>query len=46
MAEWERLLEDLHDRDMRLIMDLVVNHTSDEHDWFVRSQRGEPHYDE
>jgi glycosidase len=39
MADWERLLAGLHDRDIRLIMDLVVNHTSDEHEWFVRSRR-------
>jgi oligo-1,6-glucosidase len=39
MADWERLLDELHARDIRLIMDLVVNHTSDEHEWFVRSRR-------
>ncbi|WP_152419456.1 glycoside hydrolase family 13 protein [Halobiforma nitratireducens] len=44
MDDWERLLEALHDRDMRLIMDLVVNHTSDEHEWFVRSREGDPEY--
>ncbi|MDG5820868.1 alpha-glucosidase [Natronococcus sp. A-GB7] len=44
MADWERLLEELHDRDMRLIMDLVVNHTSEEHEWFVRSRDGDPEY--
>jgi oligo-1,6-glucosidase len=38
MADWEELLEELHDRDMRLVMDLVVNHTSDEHAWFTRSR--------
>ena len=38
MAEWDRLLDDLHDRGIRLIMDLVVNHTSDEHAWFVESR--------
>jgi glycosidase len=38
MADWEELLASLHDRDMRLIMDLVVNHTSDEHEWFQRSR--------
>ncbi len=38
MDDWENLLEGLHDRNIRLIMDLVVNHTSDEHEWFVRSQ--------
>ncbi len=46
MADWERLLDELHERDMRLIMDLVVNHTSDEHEWFVRSRAGEEPYDD
>jgi glycosidase len=46
MADWEALLEGLHARDMRLIMDLVVNHTSDEHEWFHRSrQEDDPHDD-
>jgi len=38
MADWERLLEGLHDRGIRLVMDLVVNHTSSEHEWFRRSR--------
>ncbi|WP_181687286.1 glycoside hydrolase family 13 protein [Halorhabdus salina] len=46
MADWKTLLAELHDRDMRLIMDLVVNHTSDEHEWFQRSRRGEDPYDD
>ncbi len=44
MDDWETLLEELHDRDMRLIMDLVVNHTSDEHEWFRRSREGDDQY--
>ncbi|WP_123533459.1 glycoside hydrolase family 13 protein [Halosimplex salinum] len=44
MADWERLRDELHDRDMRLIMDLVVNHTSDQHEWFQRSRREEGEY--
>jgi oligo-1,6-glucosidase len=43
MADWETLLEELHDRDIRLIMDLVVNHTSDEHAWFVDARDPEGH---
>ncbi|MFB6118465.1 alpha-glucosidase [Halosegnis sp.] len=39
MADWERLLAALHERDMRLVMDLAVNHTSDEHEWFQASRR-------
>jgi len=46
MDDWDRLLEELHDRDMRLVMDLVVNHTSREHAWFKRSRRGEEDYDD
>lgn len=34
MEEFDELLSKTHERGMRLIMDLVVNHTSDEHEWF------------
>mgnify|MGYP002854337000 CR=1 FL=1 len=34
MADFDKLLEGVHERGMKLIMDLVVNHTSDEHEWF------------
>ena len=34
MEDFDRLLESVHERGMKLIMDLVVNHTSDEHAWF------------
>jgi len=34
MEDFNRLLLEIHSRGMRLIMDLVVNHTSDEHPWF------------
>ena len=37
MEEFDRLLESVHKRGMKLIMDLVVNHTSDEHPWFIES---------
>ncbi|MEJ4046531.1 glycoside hydrolase family 13 protein [Erwinia sp. SLM-02] len=38
MADFDRLLEAVHARGMRLILDLVVNHTSDEHPWFIESR--------
>ncbi|EKK3978624.1 alpha-glucosidase [Cronobacter sakazakii] len=38
MADFDRLLEGVHQRSMRLILDLVVNHTSDEHPWFLESR--------
>ncbi|KAH8670404.1 alpha-glucosidase [Tricladium varicosporioides] len=34
----EKLVEACHSRDMRLILDLVVNHTSNEHEWFKESR--------
>lgn len=37
MEDFDELLSEVHKRDMRLIMDLVVNHTSDEHEWFVNA---------
>ncbi len=40
MMDFERLLAAVHQRGMRLIMDLVVNHSSDEHAWFVESRKG------
>ena len=39
MADFDRLLGGLHQRGMKLVMDLVVNHTSDEHPWFQQSRR-------
>lgn len=47
MADLEALLEALHSRGMRLVMDLVVNHTSDEHAWFqqARQSRDNPYRD-
>lgn len=37
MEDFDELLEKLHQKDIKLIMDLVVNHTSDEHYWFKKS---------
>ena len=37
IEDFEELLSEIHKRDMRLIMDLVVNHTSDEHEWFRKA---------
>jgi len=38
LADFDALLEAVHARDMKLVLDLVVNHTSDEHPWFVESR--------
>jgi oligo-1,6-glucosidase len=47
LADLDELIAALHSRGMRLVMDLVVNHTSDEHPWFVesRSSRDNPKRD-
>jgi len=47
MADFDRLLEAVHARGMKLILDLVINHTSDEHPWFIesRSSRDNPKRD-
>ncbi len=39
MCDFDALLSDVHDRGMKLILDLVPNHTSDEHVWFQESRR-------
>ncbi|MFL2060863.1 alpha-glucosidase [Marinilactibacillus psychrotolerans] len=38
MEDFEALLSAVHKRGMKLIMDLVINHTSDEHEWFIESK--------
>lgn len=39
MEAFKAVLDGVHSRGMKLIMDLVVNHTSDEHEWFQKSRR-------
>jgi oligo-1,6-glucosidase len=39
LADWEELLMEMHKRGIKLVMDLVVNHTSDEHPWFKESRK-------
>src|SRR5215204_4286323 len=38
LEQFDALLAAIHERGMKLVMDLVVNHTSDEHPWFVESR--------
>ena len=39
MEDFDRMLSEMHKRGLKLVMDLVVNHTSDEHRWFVESRK-------
>lgn len=39
MEDFDQLLEEMHKRDIKLVMDLVINHSSDEHAWFVESRK-------
>ncbi len=41
LEDWDRLRDGLHGRGMRLVMDLVINHTSDRHPWFTASREGD-----
>ncbi len=47
MEDFDLLLEEIHSRGMKLIVDLVVNHTSDEHEWFKEAQKSKdnPYHD-
>ena len=46
MEAFKKVLDGAHERGMKVIMDLVVNHTSDQHEWFQKSrQRIEPYTD-
>ncbi|WP_449385237.1 glycoside hydrolase family 13 protein [Cellulomonas soli] len=47
LQDFDELVAQMHARGMKLVMDLVVNHTSDEHPWFVasRSSRDDPQRD-
>lgn len=39
MADFDAMLKAMHDRKLKLVMDLVVNHSSDEHQWFKESRK-------
>ena len=46
MEAFQKVLKGAHDRGMKILMDLVVNHTSDEHEWFQKSrQKIDPYTD-
>jgi oligo-1,6-glucosidase len=47
MEDFDELLAGMHQRDIKLVMDIVVNHSSDQHPWFIesRSSRDNPYRD-
>ena len=47
MEDFDKLLSEMHKRGMKLIVDLVVNHTSDEHEWFKEALKSKdnPYHD-
>ena len=42
LEDFQRLLDEAHRRDLRVITELVLNHTSDQHPWFQKSRRDQP----
>ncbi len=47
LEDFKRLLREAHDRNLRIVMDLVINHTSDQHPWFLEASRSRdnPHHE-
>lgn len=39
LDDFQTLLKEAHDLDLKIMLDLVVNHTSDQHPWFIESQK-------
>ena len=39
LADFDKLLEEAHRRDIRVVLDMVLNHTSNQHPWFIESRR-------
>ena len=39
IEDWDELIREMHKRGLKLVMDLVVNHSSDEHKWFVEARK-------
>ena len=44
MEDFKAVLDGAHERGLKVVMDLVVNHTSDQHEWFKKSAAGDPEY--
>lgn len=46
MADFDRFVAQSHRRGMKVVLDLVLNHVSDQHPWFLKSARREPGYED
>ena len=46
IEDFEHLLSEAHARGLKIVMDLVANHTSDEHQWFVESRKSKDNHTE
>ena len=44
MEDFKLMVDEIHKRGIRLIMDLVANHTSDEHPWFIESKKSKDNF--
>jgi len=44
LADFENLIAEMHKRNIKLVMDLVLNHSSDEHYWFKESKKSKDNY--
>ncbi|MDN3667901.1 alpha-amylase family glycosyl hydrolase [Echinicola jeungdonensis] len=40
MEDFKRLIEEAHKRDIKVVIDMIINHTSDEHPWFLEAKKG------
>lgn len=44
MQDFEEMLNEAHKREIKIVMDIVVNHSSTENEWFKKSEEGDPEY--
>lgn len=40
LEDFKKLLEEAHKRDIKIVIDMIINHTSNEHPWFLEAQKG------